>query len=140
MGDDLVLLTRENSVCWEEIIKGSEDWLKGIFVSVVPWSPSISLKRRFAWIRCYGIPLHLWKKQSFSQLLTPIGEVFDLDASTEDRSRLEYARMRIRTSKLENVASAWDMTLNGTVHGLRIVEEMPHSCIPLMRVQISYGG
>ncbi|XP_057449044.1 uncharacterized protein LOC130740451 [Lotus japonicus] len=125
MGDDLVLLSSDPGVCWDDIVKGSEDWLANIFESINPWSPSIVMQSRVVWIRCYGIPLHLWKRRSFDKLISPLGEVLELDAATSEMDRVEFARMKIRTTRMGTFSDVWDMTINKITYGIRIVEEMP---------------
>ncbi|XP_057432775.1 uncharacterized protein LOC130725575 [Lotus japonicus] len=106
LGDDLVLLSGDPGVSWDEISKGTEDWLCNLFESITPWSPSLTLKSRLVWVQCYGIPLHPWKKKSFEQLFSPIGKVIELDVSTSELTRLGFARLKICTTKLETISDA----------------------------------
>ncbi|XP_057432259.1 uncharacterized protein LOC130725013 [Lotus japonicus] len=92
MGDDLFLLSGEQEENLEDTIKRSEDWMNEMFSSLVPWSPKISLEYRMVWVRCYGFPLHVWKRNSLEKLISPIGSLIEMETSTESMSCIEFAR------------------------------------------------
>jgi len=70
MGDNLVLLTPNNSERLEEIIKLNNDWFNSLFVSLEPWSESYVAGHKIVWVRCYGLLLSLWNKDCFSKVVS----------------------------------------------------------------------
>lgn len=79
LGGDLVLLTGEENDRLEETLKNLGEWTKELFVEVIPWSPNLIVIHRLTWVRCEGVPLHLWNWECFKQLVSCFGELVAID-------------------------------------------------------------
>lgn len=58
-----------------------------------PWTPDFGMGYRRAWVRCYGILLHLWNTECFSKILGVFGVLTMCVEETSNLSCLEYARL-----------------------------------------------
>lgn len=100
LGDDLILLSEEDLENPHEVLKGMREWLGSILESLVQWSPNATnvLGLMIIWVKCYGVPLHFWRKEFMIKLVAPVANLVELDENKENFSRLEYVRLKIRTS------------------------------------------
>lgn len=57
------------------MIKGHEGWLGEWFSSLQPWTPDVMVVARRVWIRCYGIPLHMWNGKCFQKVVASVGDL-----------------------------------------------------------------
>ncbi|XP_057415098.1 uncharacterized protein LOC130709976 [Lotus japonicus] len=124
MGDDLALITGPRDMNLEETLDVSKEWLNDIFEVVYTWSPSVAHDHRVTWLRCSGLPLHMWTKECLAHLVSPVGTLMAVDGATLSFSRLDYARVLVRTSKLETIVVYKKVNANGGTYTIRINEEM----------------
>lgn len=61
----------------------------------MPWDESFIVNERFVWVRCRGIPLHLWSRHYFESVGELVGKVVEVDQATVARNVLEYVRVRV---------------------------------------------
>jgi len=61
----------------------------------VPWDDSFTGNERYTWVRCRGIPLHLWNRHCLERVGALVGKVVKVDQVTMAREVLEYVRLRI---------------------------------------------
>lgn len=124
MGDKLVLLTGEEGANVNEIWSQAETWLNETFEAIYPWSPNLTPEQRIIWLRCEGIPLHLWKVQFFQDLIKEVGEVIAVAGETSEFSRLDAARICVRTLVMEPIFVHYKMQIKDRVYNIRIMEEL----------------
>ncbi|GFY93207.1 hypothetical protein Acr_08g0016030 [Actinidia rufa] len=84
MGGDRVVLTFKDPEERDTMFNGGKmAWLKEWFVESSKWGNTKSnLCSRLVWLNCYGIPLHLWNHQTFSEIGKIWGEVIMLADDT----------------------------------------------------------
>ncbi|GAB4833166.1 hypothetical protein Ancab_031411, partial [Ancistrocladus abbreviatus] len=68
MGRDLVLLSSEVPNELMATVHCGKEWLNNCFLNIRLWSPHAVSKQRFIWLRCFGIPLHLWNLSFFTKV------------------------------------------------------------------------
>src|ERR1044072_5026898 len=114
-------MTKEDlDQCEEE----DRTWLEEVFEEIYPWCPMYAPGFRIAWIRCEGIPINLWTKNCFAKLTMCFGDVVAIAECTSNFSRLDFARIQIRTSTKEPILQFMKVRLNGHVFSIRLVEEL----------------
>ena len=130
MGDDMVLLTGPEEEKLEDIMKNAEEWLEGLFYDLTPWNPQSAPGFRVTWVRCTGLPLHLWRQECFEKMVLPLGDLIAVDTKTENFMNLEFSRLQIKTSELDTISHFRKIKINGVVYGIRIAEEvgLPGCC------------
>ena len=52
---------------------------------------------RLVWVECFGIPPHLWCRETFKNIESIWGPVVDFDRHIEEMRCLTYARIFVRT-------------------------------------------
>lgn len=76
---------------------------KGTQISIAAWRSEVNTLEAcfFAcverWVHLYSIPYHLWSVQNFTLIDNTIGEAVALDPASTAFSRLDTARIKIRT-------------------------------------------
>lgn len=79
--------------------------------------------RRGAWLRVYGIPIHAWNELFFKLCVMECGTYLRMDDMSLDRGRFDYARILISTSSIEAVNCVDQVSIDGRLVDLKIVEE-----------------
>lgn len=111
LGDDMILISRE-------------EWLGSIFESLVSWSPDAANVPRhwLVWVKLYVVSLHLWRKECLIKIVAPVGNIVEIDENIEKFSRLEFARLKIKTSSLELITHFRKIPINDILYGLRLMD------------------
>ncbi|MCH81454.1 RNA recognition motif, partial [Trifolium medium] len=123
MGGKMVLLHSPKAGEMEVMCSSKPDWLTYYFKEVRPWSPSSFMDRRIAWVKVYGIPLHVWGENLFKAIGRKYGEFLDFDENTASRAKLDVARIKISTNFRGCIDDPLKVKVVGSVYNLRIVEE-----------------
>jgi len=80
-----------------ELFKAAADFI-GSLDDCRPWTlDSIVIYERGAWVRCYGVPLHVWNNIFFLELATTQGRLLKIDDCTINKDRLDFARFLTST-------------------------------------------
>jgi hypothetical protein len=88
-------------------------WWGSLFEKVVPWSPELVSNKRVAWLRCFGVPPHAWGADLFRSLAFKFGRFIEVDESTKDFKRCDFARVRILTSVETTIDSSMAVSVLG---------------------------
>ncbi|XP_057426433.1 uncharacterized protein LOC130719847 [Lotus japonicus] len=123
LGDYLVLLTDDDDEALKEVLKDKEGWIGDMFEELNPWSPHIYSDFRISRVRCTGIPLHFWNMECFNLLVSEFGTLVGLDEATSSFKRLEFARLKVRTTSENPISWFKKLNLNGKEYGVRFQEE-----------------
>ncbi|GKV43321.1 hypothetical protein SLEP1_g50625 [Rubroshorea leprosula] len=62
MGVNLVLLSSGDEEELKHLVDEGREWPAQWFTNVRPWTPEEMATERFTWLRCQGVPLHIWKR------------------------------------------------------------------------------
>ncbi|KAJ4836199.1 hypothetical protein Tsubulata_046626 [Turnera subulata] len=95
MGGGLVLISFKSSEDMAHSIHINNGRLADLFESLEPWSPNAVSHERISWLTCYGIPLHVWEKEFFSNLGSLFGRFLGIDENTEDKASFDCARILV---------------------------------------------
>jgi hypothetical protein len=71
--------------------------LCSLFERVVLWSPGLVSNQRAVWLRCYGVPVHACGVDLFRFLAFKFGQFIEIDDTTKEMRRCDFARVRILT-------------------------------------------
>lgn len=124
MGDNLVLLECNNPLLIEEAERRKDLWWRGLFISVNRWLPNMVATHRRIWLRVYGLPMHAWDEQSFKKLGNLFGEFLDFDDESINASRLDMARVLVRTTSLALINEPVSVEVMGAVFNVLVMEEV----------------
>ena len=99
MGDDCVLLTPENEEGPKKMVDENRGVLENLFKEIVEWSDEIIPRHKQVWFRCWGLPLSLWNKDTFKNVVaTQATKVIFVDEATLSLENTKFARFKARVS------------------------------------------
>lgn len=124
LGDDLVLLTGPEGFDLQEALKGSEGGPDAIFDVLYPWSPKDASDYRVTWVRCTGLPVHMWNDECFKEAVKPVGDFIYTDSRTSGFSNLEFARILVRTNAPYRISHYRRVNVCGVVYNFRLMEDL----------------
>jgi len=125
MGDNLALLTSRGGKKMEEIINLNKEWFNSVLVKMQPWSPSFTVSHRVVWVRCLGLPITLWNRESFARVVGDIVTLIDIDDATLMWENLEFARLKVRIENNRLLRVARKFRINDQNISVFIEEEHP---------------
>ena len=124
LGDDMVLLTGLSNDTAQQIISSKMDGGKSIFYSLEKWRPGLKPNNRVIWIQLWGFPIEVWNTDNMRKLVACIGDVIEPDDDTEDRRRLDRARLLVRTPLPPTITKLVTVRLGNIDHNVWMVEEI----------------
>ncbi|GKV21472.1 hypothetical protein SLEP1_g31448 [Rubroshorea leprosula] len=119
----LVLLEGSDKDEIKELAETTPEWLGQWFEEVKPWAPSMVARERFVWIRCQGVPVHVWGPEFFSTIGAVWGKVISLDDSTSRKLRFDIGRVLISTHIMEFISKSMIISVNGVPYVIKVMEE-----------------
>ena len=78
---------------------------------------------RLTWVCIWGVPLTAWDAENFARFVSAYGDLVELDAMTEERSRVDIARVLIRTEHKPVIDGTVAIVVDGTHFLLKLREE-----------------
>ena len=124
-GDDMIILFDMDEAKAGKINLREQSNGDTPLYSIQKWTPEMKTEFRLIWIHIWGVPLEIWGAEHFATLLSTYGELIELDEETEDRSRLDVARVLLRTEEKPFFFKSMVVMVNGTEHQLVLREDMP---------------
>ena len=91
MGGNMVLISFEDAQGKQEFLDNGGDWVRRWFDMVKSWEEEDVGESRVVWLKCTGIPLHLWNQRFFTSIGNLKGTYMDLDEMTRNRRQLDVA-------------------------------------------------
>ena len=81
LGDKDVLLSGQDGILVKDCISANWKALTEFFEVLKPWNKNI-LRNKAVWMRCKGLPLHLWTFDCFKQVGDNVHTLLDVDEAT----------------------------------------------------------
>ena len=128
LGDDQVLLSPKAEGRMEELVKSHREWFYSVFAEIKPWTVHDVVRYKRVWVRCYGLPFHLWNRECISKVVGEVATVVELDEATLSWDCLEYARCQVRLLKSCKAEFTKEFRINGRMYNITVVEEAEKSC------------
>ena len=94
------------------------------FSSIQKWTPELMPSYRLTWLLIWGVPLQAWETEHFATIVETCGELVELDAATEDKVRMDIARVLVRTKEKPSIALSVNVVVDRSRHCLEIREDM----------------
>lgn len=124
LGEDNVVLHPGVEGDAMELFKAAADFIGNFLDDCRPWMlDSIVNYERGAWVRCYGVPLHVWNDIFFLELAATQGRLLKIDDCTTNKDRLDYARLLISTPSLKEINVIEKVWIDGRMFPIRIIED-----------------
>jgi hypothetical protein len=115
----------------EELVT-SVRWWSTWFDRFEEWSPEAVSNQRYAWLRCFRVPLHAWGEALFKTIGFKFGTFVQVDSSTKNLIRGDLARIKITTENMQMIDSSLAITVMGKKFVIRILEEVGEGMEGLM--------
>lgn len=88
------------------------------------WKPDFHYEQeRCLWLRCYGIPLNFWNKNTLNNIGSTWGSVLNLDGDICQPKSFSYAKVRMVTSCMEPISKTIFLECKGKVHPIFVCED-----------------
>ncbi|GAB4837465.1 hypothetical protein Ancab_002325, partial [Ancistrocladus abbreviatus] len=85
--------------------------------------PQAISQQRLVWLRCIGVPLHLWNLNFFTRFAERWELLISMDASTSSHSSLAVARMLILTTHPKTIDGTLPVRWRLEEFFIRVCEE-----------------
>ncbi|CAL5367197.1 unnamed protein product [Camellia sinensis] len=123
-GRDIVLTFK-----FQEELKSNicniKEWFKEWSQFVVEWKPGFYLEQeRCVRLRCYGIPLNLWNRDTLNNIESMWGTVLSLDGDVCHPKSFTHTRIRVATSCMEFINKAISLDCKGKLHPILVCEDL----------------
>ena len=97
LGDDMVLLPGMSDDKAQLLIQSETESDDSLFYSLEKWTPKCRPNNRVVWLQLWGFLIQVWEMKNIRRAVAAIGDVIESDDDTEDRRRLDRARVLVRT-------------------------------------------
>ncbi|GKV02024.1 hypothetical protein SLEP1_g14511 [Rubroshorea leprosula] len=108
----------------KDLVEHGKDWLAQWFSDVRPWTPTEVASERFTWLRCQGVPIHIWRSSFFETVAHLFGKFISLDVSAIKKKRLDVAKILILTPVQENIQRVLRVKAGRNIFQIRVNEEI----------------
>ena len=124
LGDDMRLLSGLSNEKVQEIITMETTTGNTLFYSLEKWRPGCRTKNRTVWLQVWGFPIEAWELKHLKTVVSMVGDVIEPNDDTEDRRRLDRARLLIRTPLPPTIRKEVNVCVDGIMHKVWMVEEV----------------
>ncbi|KAJ4843512.1 hypothetical protein Tsubulata_027105 [Turnera subulata] len=127
VGGDSVLICFPSAASMSQFCQEDLEWVKNCFRCLEPWKQGLDPVNRLCWVTIRGIPLHAWCREFFSLVALFVGDLVAVAEETQNRQRLDYARLQIMTCSPNPITKTVPVTIAGRSFSLFIQESPPCS-------------
>lgn len=113
------------------MIKDGEEIVNKWFQVVKRWEPGVVDKERFAWIRCFGAPCHVWDELFFKFLAQQLGEFVAMDVNLMQLKSMEVARLCVKSTCKSLLNRMIYVVIKGTSYAISIFEDFNGDAMPV---------
>ncbi|XP_028111961.1 uncharacterized protein LOC114310208 [Camellia sinensis] len=119
-----VILTFNSQVELNSKICNIKEWFKDYSQSVGVWKPDFHYEpERCLWLRCYGVPLNFWNRNTFNNIGNLWGTVLSLDGDTTHQKSFSYAKIRLATPYMEPINKTIFLECKGQLYHILVCED-----------------
>uniref|UniRef100_A0A0R0L3L0 Uncharacterized protein n=1 Tax=Glycine max TaxID=3847 RepID=A0A0R0L3L0_SOYBN len=123
LGDDMVLLPGMSDDKAQLLIQSETESDDSLFYSLEKWTPKCRPNNRVVWLQLWGFLIQVWEMKNLRRDVAAIGDVIESDDDTEDRRRLDRARVLVRTPLPPLIRSEVIVRVGELEYRVWIVEE-----------------
>ncbi|GMP79593.1 hypothetical protein CsSME_00035079 [Camellia sinensis var. sinensis] len=100
-------------------------WFKDLSQFVAALKPGNHfVQERCVWLKCCGIPLHVWNKSTLTKIGRLWGSVLSIEGDLCEPKSFSHARIRIATTNMEFIAKSLTLDCNGEDHKIFVCEDL----------------
>ncbi|KAI5430636.1 hypothetical protein KIW84_035011 [Lathyrus oleraceus] len=124
LGPNLCIFEDVEEGAVEAFVAEGHIWWSKWFTSIDRWKPGHVDEERLMWVRCLGIPCHVWTDDFFGVFAGLFGSYVRSDCNTASRKVLDSARLLVRTKRRRWVNDLFQVKINGLLFDISVVEEV----------------
>ncbi|KAI5415173.1 hypothetical protein KIW84_040576 [Lathyrus oleraceus] len=124
LGPNLCIFEDVEEGAVEVFVDEGHNWWSKWFTSIARWKPGHVDEERLMWVRCIGIPCHVWTDDFFGVFAGLFGSFVRADCNTASRKVMDSARLLVRTRSRRWVNDMYQVKINGLVFDISVVEEV----------------
>ncbi|KAJ4836143.1 hypothetical protein Tsubulata_051151, partial [Turnera subulata] len=98
------------------------------FKSVRPWQRGDRIENKRCWLSIRGIPLHAWCLEFFALIGSVFGKLVSVDVVTEQRQRLDEARIGVITEQRRRIDRELEITIANSCYVIHVEEVTRSVC------------
>ncbi|CAL5376656.1 unnamed protein product [Camellia sinensis] len=119
-----VIISFNSTTALQSNIGKIKEWFKDVSQSVMEWRPDYHLQQeRCVWLRCYGIPLHLWSRATLNSIGNIWGTILNIDGDVCHPKSFSYATIRVATVCMELINKTITLECKGHPHPILVCED-----------------
>ncbi|GMP79618.1 hypothetical protein CsSME_00035095 [Camellia sinensis var. sinensis] len=100
-------------------------WFKDLSQFVVEFKTGNHfVQERCVWLRCCGIPLHVWNRSTLTKIGSLWGSVLSIEGDLCQPKSFSHARIRVATSNMEFIAKSLTLDCKGEDHKIFVCEDL----------------
>lgn len=122
LGGNLILIKSMTDKATRTILEEFDEWRGYWFEWTRQWTDIDVIQNREVWTRWYGVPLHAWSIRFFSYACAKFGLFIMVDESSEHKTRLDFARIKISTG-FKNIDEVLNVRIDGKSFSIGVKEE-----------------
>ncbi|KAL7235297.1 hypothetical protein ACSBR1_018740 [Camellia fascicularis] len=105
-------------------ISNLQDWFKDLSQFVVEWKSGFHLvQERCVWLKCFGIPLHVWNRNTLNNIGSLWGSVLSIEGDICQPKSFSHARIRVATSTMESITKPLTLECKGKAYTFFVCED-----------------
>ncbi|KAL7218938.1 hypothetical protein ACSBR2_012077 [Camellia fascicularis] len=119
-----VVLTFNSQEELKSNIYNIKEWFREYSQSVGEWKPGFHYEQgRCFWLRCYGIPLNFWNRNTFNNIGNIWGTVLNLDGDITYQKSFSYTKIKLVTPYMELINKTIFLEYKGQVYPILVCED-----------------
>ncbi|KAJ4835218.1 hypothetical protein Tsubulata_021045 [Turnera subulata] len=123
LGGDSILACFPSEASMLQFIQEEPEWVEPWFSFVKPWKRGDCVANRRCWLHVRGVPLHALCIEFFSLVGSFFGQLIFVDPATEQKERLDMARIDVLTTQGGIVEKALEVLITDSLYTICVVEE-----------------
>ncbi|KAL7248896.1 hypothetical protein ACSBR1_011139 [Camellia fascicularis] len=119
-----VILTFQSQEELKSNILSIKEWFQAWSLFVLEWNPGVHIQQeRCVWLRCQGIPLNLWNRNTLNNIGTLWGTILYLEGDISCPESFSYSKIKVVTSCMEPISETINLECKGKLHPIFVYED-----------------
>ncbi|KAL7235781.1 hypothetical protein ACSBR1_019131 [Camellia fascicularis] len=119
-----VVLTFNSQEELKSNIHSIKEWFQDWSQFVLEWKLEVHVEHeRCVWLRCQGIPLNLWNRNTLNNIRALWRSVFNLEVDISHLKSFFYSRIKVVTSCMELIKKTINLECKGKLHPIPVYED-----------------
>ncbi|KAL7197605.1 hypothetical protein ACSBR2_020194 [Camellia fascicularis] len=119
-----VVLTFKSQEELKSNIHSIKEWFQAWSLFVLEWNLGVHTQQeRYVWLRCQGIPLNLWNRNTLNNIGTSWGTILYLEGDISCPESFSYSIIKVVTLCMELINKTINLECKGKLHPIFVYED-----------------